>query len=402
MHEQAIRNYFPALTGLRGVLCLWVWFLHVTMMLWQTARIQLESIVGGPLATLALHGYLAVDCFFILSGFVLCSRYRDEQQVLSIDFVKRFWRARFARIYPIYGLLLAAMAFIVFGLAVKLPVHGFPPASDELTAYDPFSVGALVKSIFLVQSWDWFPRLSWNMAAWSISAEWAMYALFPFLFILVRRVESLRTAFICALILQIVLIYVLQFCEIATLYRDAAFQAVPESDTALFDASQRGSLAATEFGLLRALVGFLGGCFLYRIYQHRDFQRDKLARLVLPCVLIIVALLLWGPISYVPTWFLLAVLLLTDQQSRIARFLSTMPMQLLGHASYALYLLHIPLLGCLLLWNGLEDFVRSTSSPVLVLLLAVLTLVLLAVSVAVYWFFERPMRQLIRGRVHAE
>src|ERR1700744_4959496 len=84
----------PALTGLRGVAALWVVLFHM----------ELET----PIPIIE-KGYLGVDIFFILSGFILMHVYADRKEFNYNEFV----RARLARIYPLHMLSLVVLGIIV-------------------------------------------------------------------------------------------------------------------------------------------------------------------------------------------------------------------------------------------------------------------------------------------------
>src|SRR5881227_700121 len=95
-HAAKEAQYLPALTGLRFVLGLWVIMHHLTsprMLLdhWnQTLPAAVQSLLRG--------GYLAVQTFFLLSGFVLAQNYASTRW--NRQSLMRFGMARFARIYP--------------------------------------------------------------------------------------------------------------------------------------------------------------------------------------------------------------------------------------------------------------------------------------------------------------
>jgi len=110
------------------------------------------------------NAYVFVSFFFLLSGYILAYNYADRPTPM----VKRnFWRARFARVYPVYLLSL------VFSLPVLLVEwHG--------RSHADFFTG-LVLTPLLLQGW--FPQLAtfWNTVAWTLSAELVLYAAFPWL-----------------------------------------------------------------------------------------------------------------------------------------------------------------------------------------------------------------------------
>jgi peptidoglycan/LPS O-acetylase OafA/YrhL len=139
MLEMSQRTEISALTSLRGVAALTVLIFHVVP---------------------DFRGYLAVDLFFLLSGFVLTHVYRGFELTRQSYF--NFLKARLARIYPVHLMI----------LVVLLPMLNTRP---------DFSSGGLLSSLFLMQS-PWH-SISWNYASWSISAEWHCYLLFPILVI---------------------------------------------------------------------------------------------------------------------------------------------------------------------------------------------------------------------------
>lgn len=85
--------YYPALTGLRAVAAYLVFFLHF-------------RFVGQPewLVRLTGQGYVGVGMFFVLSGFVIATRYPGRESLTRAWWGRYLWR-RVARIYPVYFLL---------------------------------------------------------------------------------------------------------------------------------------------------------------------------------------------------------------------------------------------------------------------------------------------------------
>lgn len=60
-------DYFPALTGLRGIAACWVMLYH----LWQLAGAHSVAPLGVDITPVFSCGYMGVDLFFVLSGFLL-------------------------------------------------------------------------------------------------------------------------------------------------------------------------------------------------------------------------------------------------------------------------------------------------------------------------------------------
>src|SRR5882724_5212610 len=98
----APRSHLKALTTLRFFAALHVVLFHM----WVTGEFAV-----GPwwYRNFASIGYVGVNCFFVLSGFILVYTYTDP----LLD-APRFWQARLARIYPAYALSLVISAPFFF------------------------------------------------------------------------------------------------------------------------------------------------------------------------------------------------------------------------------------------------------------------------------------------------
>ena len=97
------KPHYDLLDGLRGVAALMVIFYHV-----------FEAFATSPIDQRFNHGYLAVDFFFILSGFVIGYAYDDRWKTMTTkDFIKR----RLIRLHPmvVLGAVLGVIAFCIQG-----------------------------------------------------------------------------------------------------------------------------------------------------------------------------------------------------------------------------------------------------------------------------------------------
>jgi peptidoglycan/LPS O-acetylase OafA/YrhL len=114
------------------------------------------------------HGAIGVEFFFILSGFIISYTYKQkitEKQIAT----RSFLIARFARVYPLHGLMLVLAVLLALRAAIRTDI--------------PFPTGQLFFQIPLLQSFIPVKSyyFSFNAVSWSISDELFFYVMFPFL-----------------------------------------------------------------------------------------------------------------------------------------------------------------------------------------------------------------------------
>lgn len=97
------KPHYLLLDGLRGVAALMVLWFHV-----------FEGYASSPMDQRFNHGYLAVDFFFMLSGFVVAYAYDDRWQRMSMS---EFFKRRLIRLHPmvVFGVVLGIITFCVQG-----------------------------------------------------------------------------------------------------------------------------------------------------------------------------------------------------------------------------------------------------------------------------------------------
>ncbi|MGC9158046.1 MAG: acyltransferase family protein [Terracidiphilus sp.] len=144
-----------ALTGLRCFAAVNIVLFHFSNPEWF-----------GWLAPVVNAGYVSVSYFILLSGFVLAYNYGDRARAGQLD-RKRFWKARFTRIYPIYFLSLVLSWRM---LPVEYAAH----------THAMFWTGAILTPLLLQ---GWVPAIATflNTPAWTMSAEVFYYAIFPWM-----------------------------------------------------------------------------------------------------------------------------------------------------------------------------------------------------------------------------
>jgi peptidoglycan/LPS O-acetylase OafA/YrhL len=156
-----------ALDGLRGWLALYVAIYHLA------APLTGPDMALAPIRAWLGAAWWTVDMFFLMSGFVMMHVYQQVFTArLSTADAWRFMKARFARLYPVH---LLALLLMLPGF-LRMPDHVALWLVDD----GRFSADAFVKSLLMLHG-PWMEDRSWNYPAWSISAEWHAYLVFPLL-----------------------------------------------------------------------------------------------------------------------------------------------------------------------------------------------------------------------------
>jgi peptidoglycan/LPS O-acetylase OafA/YrhL len=329
------------LTGLRGVAALMVALLHFNF--------DVAGRFGPIYENLTRMGFLGVDLFFILSGFVIAYKYHDIRRFWSRDYAQFLW-FRFWRIYPTH--FFVTMFYVpVVVTALLLGRH---------VDAERFSVSSLIANLLLVQSWLGSDTMTWNVQAWSVSAEWLAYVLFPVLITLSSQVPRSLVIVACGALLLLV--------------------------PAIFATLNISGAGFT--GLVRLFPEFLSGCLIWRIYSH-DMTRARIYGVALTVVLVLMLTSgLYLPTEYpflVLPLFACAIYLSCRSIGIASRILSSRAMVYLGTISYSLYLVH---------WSVLTMFrsVLPASTPLPLRLLITLAVATVCAALT-YHFVEAPCRR---------
>jgi peptidoglycan/LPS O-acetylase OafA/YrhL len=357
-----IPKSLPGLTGLRGLAALWV-------VLYHYCSLYLPALDADWLGGLMSRGYLAVDLFFLLSGFVLAHVYSDVAERQGFAFFRSFMRARVARIYPLHLFVLAlfvAMAFAVRGVHYALDGSYYP-----LPLTGARSLEALVANVFMLQGVQ-ASELSWNYPAWSISVEFAAYLLFPLVIGLLWRVSG-RSLFVAA---------------VAALAAVWALAYVAGGDMNQWD----GPTA-----VWRCLPQFFLGCICYRVYRDRLIDARAWAGLVFPVTLLMLYFDYRDVV--VVTLFPLIILCAVSARGTAGRILNARPVVLLGEISFSVYLVHgLVQHATTHALNALDLDQTEFSVAHSWLALSLMLLAVFVLSIASYRFFEKPVRRWLNER----
>jgi peptidoglycan/LPS O-acetylase OafA/YrhL len=362
-----MRPRLHALTTLRFLAALHVVLFHMRVV---------AILPGGPwwYRNYASIGFVGVNFFFVLSGFILVYTYDAPQ----LD-VRRFWRARFARIYPAYVLSLIVAAPFFFFAVHNLDLPFFAWSRQHL-------FWACTLTIGLLQAWVPQGALTWNSVCWSLSVEAFFYFVFP-LFLFRSRKLSSSALTLCLLALWLVSLS-LSFGYVS-LHPDG-FENVNSGSTTLFWKN------VLSFNPLVRLPEFLIGMMTGRLFlSSSEGGRHSAQRFATPLFLAglagfaaVIVFVDRIPNPVLSAGFLspafAAVIYGAAQQPRWLSFLSFPWLVLLGDASYSLYLLHSLLIA--------RTFASLTALPHSVRVAASLAAAIVA-SILAYRLIEEPARR---------
>lgn len=291
-----------ALTGIRGVAALYVVVYHVR---------EFERLLS-PITSFLRHGYLAVDLFFVLSGFVMSLSYRH---LFAKGFTQQNYRVflirRVARIYPLY--LVATL--LVLGASMTEPGYRLIDHWRQV-----------IMNVLLVEAWGYGTPI--DGPAWSISTEAAAYLLFPGLAALIlyrKPIVGLLFAVICMAGLAAI-----------TNLHVPSFYMYPRQGP--LDISWQ----KTPWPLVRCVCEFALGLVAFRLREFLP-RRASLAWFV--NILLVTLLFFYGTDLLAVAVMPFSLIALAQQNSLPARVLGSAPLLLLGRLSYAIYLIHFPLLA---------------------------------------------------------
>jgi peptidoglycan/LPS O-acetylase OafA/YrhL len=357
----------------------------------QTKIEELESIRGLAALLVVFHhipkwntlldigiinnGYLMVELFFVLSGYVIYTAY--SHKITNKNDLFRFQFLRFGRLYPVH--LLFLVVFIFIELAKYIAQSKLGITNLGLQPFEKNNLTAFIQQLFLIQAVGPTDNaLTFNGPAWSISVEFYTYLIFGICVLFASKKKNLLFSLI-------------------------AFASV------ILLASQ------TTFGfedLLRCLAGFFIGCLTALVTKALKITMPKYASiLVLAAIIYFLQIKTNSQFDFV-IYFLTATLiasLVLSKNGYLNYALNFRVLTWLGSISYAIYMSHSAIL-----WAVDVILRRISNKPIIIIsgnptaqltnieaLIAcgALIFIVLLVSAFVYVFIEKPMREKSRRLV---
>lgn len=356
--------FFSALESLRGIAALGVVVFHIawTFPLYDIGLIR--------------NGYLMVDLFFVLSGFVICHSYGRRLDT-GRDVAKFIW-IRFGRLYPLHLILLFVFLGIEIAKYIAEREYGLLANKSAFTSNNIFS---FISNLLLVQALGFHDKPTYNLPAWSISTEFYTYICFATIWVLLRT--------------QVTLLYMSALLIFASITLDS------------------GELSHNMF---RCIEGFFVGVITYHFYvalpkwqlsksEHKWYTH-------LPGLLSFAGLIVFlslknrtGPdILILPVFAVLIVSIAATPKGLLSTILEIAPLAWIGKVSYSVYMVHVAVI-----WSFSQVLRVALKTPQVIdvngeplltphpltgtLFLAAAIACILIVSHVTYTYIEDPYRK---------
>ena len=318
-------------------------------------------------------GPIAVNYFYLLSGFIMAFAYFRPEQRNEFS-AKKYWLARFARIYPVY-----LLAFLLIAVS-KLS--------------EPNIIPAIILNTSLLQAWIPEYALSLNSPGWSLSVEAFFYLCFPLLLIIIYRNGLKKLTFFAIifwLATQVLHTQLLNSPQYAA--HNTVHQFIYYNPLMHLNAFILGIIAGVIFKQQRSII--------------KALKPYSAIGLVITSALIILLITFQQELNtligfqfaltngQIAPLFLLFIVFLALDHSRLSQLMSHKWLVLLGEASFSLYILQRPVYGIYqrLIANRIE--LNETAHFYLYLI------VLTVVAIASFKLFETPARKVLRKLTNA-
>ncbi|WDF47134.1 acyltransferase [Chryseobacterium sp. KACC 21268] len=335
------------LTGLRFYTALWVFLYHFSV------------YIGGLDNFFFDKGYLGVDVFFVLSGFILTYAYYKSFFLEEISFKKyyNFLLKRFAKIYP-----LQILTFLIVGVLLYVGKYVFHQ-KDLIIRTDH-----IVSNLLMIHAWNLNDALSWNTHSWSLSDEWFAYV---FLFVVSAFVLKMNKLIGRIILVVVVLFFVVRWFNIENFdlneyTYNGLERIIPEFFLGVSIGLLRFDLPLSK---IAASFGFLFSLTVLFVLTVTDYKMDALCMLVFAGIIY--------SLSF-PTYF--------------DWIFDSKKMVYLGNISFAFYMFQ---LTAFYLFKPLQNYMdqlslnENISIPLELLFLILLNLLMASLA---FRYFEEPAR----------
>ncbi|MCB1721025.1 MAG: acyltransferase [Rhodospirillales bacterium] len=345
-------THFIALDGLRGIAALFVVAFH--------------ALSPFDKANIISHAHLAVDFFFLLSGFVIAHAY-ENRLISGLSFGK-FLKIRLIRLYPLIfvGLLLGFCVYVtktVFLDKEALPKEVFLALVSNL----------ILLPTNLIKEEGWRSIFPFNVPAWSLFFEFVVNIVY------VMILPKLNHRIL------VTLVAISAGLVFAQAYHLGGIEGGTQLDTLLY-------------GFGRVTFPFFAGVLLYRLREC--FKVRSVPFLILGSILTLT--FMW-PGKIFPAWlvesttvvFLYPVLVLITSQADLTKTMSRI-CRFLGDLSYPLYILYYPLIR---LFSGFARKFAETDIQLYTIIAVEITCQVLFAYI-ILKMFDEPVRKWLKRTIN--
>ncbi|HEY3694928.1 acyltransferase [Phenylobacterium sp.] len=308
-------------------------------------------------------GYLGVELFFILSGFILCHVYRTSVEDGRFRYGDFLWN-RLARVYPLHLATLVGLG----GVALVATAAGMAIDRNIL------SWESLPANLLLIHAWGFADAAGWNHPSWSISAEWFAYLTFPLFAWAALKLKDRPAVAVVAAAAFLVGLY-------------AVFQTL-----AGFPLTK----ATINWGALRIVPCFAYGCALHAFWRARPAS-NRAAALALAAVSVagvVAAVVLGAPDAAIVTGLGIVILALARLAQTGSNLFGAPPLVYLGEISYSVYMVCVP--WKIVFVNGMARLLQLKDEHLPLWLWLVFLFTVIPLAAASYHLVERPARERMK------
>jgi peptidoglycan/LPS O-acetylase OafA/YrhL len=291
-----------SLTGIRGLAAVYVIIFHWYVVLFHNK----PQPINHYLAVFIGHGYLSVDLFFVLSGFLLSlTSSANFNHHLSIKDYKAFMYKRFSRIFPLY-IIATILYFFLFD----------------------WDLESLIVNLTLLQGIFSFANNSIISPGWSLTNEWVIYFFFPAAFYLLWKIRNKAWVLILA--------SVIIFIAISTFRNDFLNWGNSYSFRKIHGFFPEILFTRGPSSFLRTIAAYLLGIFAWL-----NFESIKKRAVFLKFIPIAVLVLLFFKQTDILIILSMPFLIVyITEKNLMNRLLSSKVVYFLGLISYSLYVNH--------------------------------------------------------------
>ncbi|EIM5188957.1 acetyltransferase [Staphylococcus pseudintermedius] len=348
-------RYMPGLDGVRAVAVIAIIIYHLNP----------QWLSGG---------FLGVDTFFVISGYLITSLLLTEYHNTGKIKLMSFWLRRVKRLIP-------AVLFLVMGVIV-LSLIFMPTEIQKVRADSIAAIFYVSNWWYIMQNVDYFEQFAVQPLKhlWSLAIEEQFYLVFPIVLLsllsFIRRLKSIRIIFLILLVISMIAMMVLY---------------VPNENVARVYFGTDTRIQTLLMGVLLALVW---PPFQLKAKVNRQMRTMIDTTGVVGLAILFIcfkfvsetnSILYYGGFFLISTVTLLVIASSVHPSGYFAKFLGNKVFTFIGSRSYSLYLWHYPIIVLIH-----HQFVQGQIPP-LVYVVEILLMVLMAEFS--YKFIEQPFRK---------